>query len=468
MLILSILLLWLVPLNNYGHALLMCGNFIWILHITWKTERMTPYFFFLATFTILFIGGRFWTELLIPNTYSMRRGNFFDETLINRALWCRSLTYILVFLYYSTLTYINYPREYKNKPILCYERKKHLSIDWILIGVLCIIAPFVLYDVGCKLLMVFTSEDGYLSLYKAQTQHITPGSGIVSSLLYVFFGIAMLYGNDRIKKLFMLLMFAKSFAFILIGQRAKFGAFMLFFLWFYMRKRKASALGMGVLAVASFFILVFITTFSAREATGACSSVPFAGLGRFLYAQGVSLTTFTFSQQIESYPTLPYFVSFFPGVASLVSLITPLPPQEASFAAYLAYTLNETKYLEGHGLGWTFLSDLYLYSGRTFEFFAFFSVLFGFICAYVEDKSKTNPFAAVVVYTTFLNLTFLPRAGMYTILPLLVWLGCIYVGIDKLSYAFQEAQTFEANKQTQSDNPNEEQIENQFIRKRKI
>lgn len=443
LLLISILLLWMIPMPNLGHAIIMCTNFIWILYITWKAEHLSPMFFFMATFTFLFIGGRFWAELILPDTLSMRRGNFFDEALIGRVLWRRSLTYILTFLHYAAITYINYKRKNTYRSIICYERTERLRIDRILTAVLCLLTPFVLYDAGVKFLTAFTSADGYLSLYIQQTARIIPGSGIVSSLLYVFFGIAIVYGNKRIKLAYILLMFIKSFVFIIIGQRIKFGAILLFLLWFVMRGKKVSALRICTYAGGGVLLLMLLAALSLRESNGTQHFDSFRMLAKFFYNQGVSLTTFIFSQKIEHYPFLPFLVSFFPGVASIASLFTTVPPQEASFAAYLAYSTNPELYYEGHGLGWTLLSDLYLYAGRKFQFFALFSVFFGYICARLEDLSKSDPFVAVIVCTVFLNFTCLPRAGLYTILPLMVWTIAVYYCLSKLPNLFEEVRIFD-------------------------
>ena len=102
-------------------------------------------------------------------------------------------------------------------------------------------------------------------------------------------------------------------------------------------------------------------------------------------------------------------------------------------------------------MGWTLLSDLYLYSDRTYAGFALLSALFGYICAYVEDKSRTSPLAATIVFAVFLNLAFLPRSGLYTIIPLIVWIVLVH-------YLFIECTGFKSY-YNQSDTPVSEKKE---------
>lgn len=453
-LIVSIVLLWSIPFRNFGYATLMCTNFLWILFIAWKSERLSPFFFFLSTFIFLFIGGRFWAELLQPDYFSMRRGNFFDETRIEDQLWYQSLTYVLLFLYTATLAYVNYPRKNKDKPIICYKRKERLSVDRLLMFVFWVLAPFVVYDVIHRLFIALTS--GYLSLYAMQSQNVAAGSGLVASMLYVFFGIALVYGNDRTKKLFLILMFIKAIVFVLIGQRAKFGSLLLFFIWYFLRNKNTNIIKIGILTGGSLFLLMWLASLSIRGDAASGLSTPFKILSQFFYSQGVSLTTFTCSERIDHYPVLPYLVSFLPGVASVASFFGAIQPYEVGFANYMAYNLNPGLYNSGHGLGWTLLSDLYLYSGRNYFIFTILSVLFGHVCAKVEDKARTSPFIAVIVFTTFLNLTFLPRAGLYTIIPLIVWIWLVYTFIDSASPMFRKVQLYHAPKEEEESTSTQE------------
>lgn len=449
-LLISVGLVWLMPMSDLGYSVLMCANFVWILFVTWQAGKLSPYFFFITTFTMLFIGGRFWAEIFAPNAleFDLRRGNFFNETRIDDALWCQSLTYILLFLHVATIAYISFVQRDDEEQIICYERKEHMKVDTLLAVAFCILAPFTLKDIYDKFITAF-SGDGYLSLYLEQTENVSAGSGLIASMLYVFLGIALVYGNKRMKLAFLILMFAKAFVFILIGQRAKFGALLLFFLWYYLRGRKVNIAKVAVLGGASLLVLLWITSLSIREVTNDDVMSPFESLGRFFYAQGVSITTFAASQEIESYPILPYFVSFIPGAASVATLISSVPSHDAAFANYLAYSLNEGIYNAGHGIGWTLLSDLYLYSGRNYMVFILLAGIFGYVCARMENRSKTNPLVAVLVFAVFLNLTFLPRAGLYTVIPLMVWVWAVYLIINTTSNMFRDVQNFTNDNNTE-------------------
>ncbi len=421
----SLFIVWFTPMTYWWCSVLMCANFLWILFIAWKAEGLTPFFLFLATFVFLFIGGRFWTVLFGHDPHELIRGNFFNWDDIPWDVWLRSMTYILLLLYGATLAYIIYPRKNRHLPILSGDQYNNPNIDFALTIIWCLIAPFIIYDVSHKFAVAVINGAGYLSLYANQMKDVIPGSGFISSMLYVFFGIAMTLGGKKIRRLFMLLIFFKALVFIVIGQRGKFGCMILFFIWYYYRNKKINLSRLIAFGVVGLILIGLLVGLSGRGVTDSITK-PITLLDKFLFSQGVSISTFTLSQSIDSYPLVPYFVSFIPGFASFYSLFDSLPAYEAGFANYLAYTVNIEMYESGHGLGWTLLSDFYLYSGKTLIGFTLLSILFGLICAKLEDDSKTSPLAATIVYALFFNFTFLPRAGLYTIIPLIVWILIMY------------------------------------------
>ena len=434
----SIFMLWLIPMSEFGYSVLMCLNFSWILYAVWKAEKLSPFFLFMATFIFLFIGGRFWAELVMPDEFILRRGNFFNEHYIRDSLWKQSLTFILLFLHLSTCGYLLYARKHKGQPYWSIKRTDMMSIDIVLLLMFCILAPPTLYDVFNKLTTA-AGGNGYLSIYQEQSEKVSAGSGLIASILYVFVGIALVYGKRSTKILYLTLISIKALVFILIGQRAKFGSMLLFLLWYFLRNKKVNIVKIGIFAGIALLVLVGVASLSIRQIGATDSVSPLHAMCKFFYQQGVSLTTFTSSQEIESYPILPYFVSFIPGIASLTSLVTPLSGEEASFANYLACTLSPELFASGHGLGWTLLSDLYLYSGRTYTGFAVLSILFGLGCSLIEDRSRTSALASVIVTSVLMNFTFLPRAGLYTIIPLMVWVTAIYIVLIIQLKDFREA-----------------------------
>ncbi|MCM1035564.1 MAG: O-antigen polysaccharide polymerase Wzy family protein [Paludibacter sp.] len=429
----SLLILHFEPLTDWGYSLLMCINFVWVLLSVWKTAGLSPFFLFMCCFTFLFIGGRFWAELFLPNDFELRRGNFFDESHISDSIWIPALSYIVIFLQIATITYIHIRHFQSAKPMrVCNTNQpKYSTVNIVLLLIGCLLTPLVLHDIISQLTIAIEEGD-YLSLYMGQTEDISAGSGIISSLLYVFFGIAFVYGNRYVRLLFFCLVFVKSLAFLIIGQRSKFGMLLLFIFWYYCKDKNIKLKHIGVFALFALFILIWLPSLSIRAISMGDNDSPLHMLLQFFYSQGVSLTTFTYSLQVSDYPTLAYFVTFLPGVATIASLFAPLPAVKTSFANHLAYTLDATLFEEGMGLGWTAVSDLYVHAGRISILFILLTILFALCCAKIENKSESSTFASTIIFVVFLNFTYLPRSGFYTIIPLIVYTYIIYMGLFRI------------------------------------
>ena len=39
----SLFMLWLIPMSEFGYSVLMCLNFIWVLYVIWKAEKLSIY-----------------------------------------------------------------------------------------------------------------------------------------------------------------------------------------------------------------------------------------------------------------------------------------------------------------------------------------------------------------------------------------------------------------------------------------
>ena len=37
----SLFMLWLIPMSEFGYSVLMCLNFIWVLYVIWKAEKLS-------------------------------------------------------------------------------------------------------------------------------------------------------------------------------------------------------------------------------------------------------------------------------------------------------------------------------------------------------------------------------------------------------------------------------------------
>ena len=215
---------------------------------------------------------------------------------------------------------------------------------------------------------------------------------------------------------------------ILGGGRGAFGAFLLFALWLSSTRWKINFKKLFIGGGIALFLLLFMSQMSKRSqdsGTEYDSITDMAGL--FIYSQGESLATFEKSREY-TYPAIAYVQSFIPGSSLIYAkLINPnLKNYESSFSLYLSQRMNAIRFLEGDGGGWTLISDLYLFSGRTWLGYIILSFLFGFLMAMLECKSKKDMLYRVVMFSIFLRLLTLPRTGLNYICPLIIYVMIYY------------------------------------------
>uniref|UniRef100_UPI001178926B O-antigen polysaccharide polymerase Wzy n=1 Tax=Acinetobacter baumannii TaxID=470 RepID=UPI001178926B len=115
------------------------------------------------------------------------------------------------------------------------------------------------------------------------------------------------------------------------------------------------------------------------------------------------------------WPPLTYVTMFFPvaGLFSSLGLVTG--SQNYNSGAFFAYTLNNSLFDNGFGLGWSVFLDLYILSGRNYLLLSFFSFILGLVFCYLIDKSKKNVLFLYVLLSSLPAFMFAPRSLMYSI-----------------------------------------------------
>ena len=414
-------------------SLLMCTNFIYVLWKAWKISNISPFFLFLCTFCFLFIGGHFWGNLL-NSDFSIRVGSFMDPTPSSDVEWVKTLIYILLFLYASLFGYETYKNKHDsstdNFVFWADNNGRYLRCNYFLFILFFPLAGIVLYNAFQSLLLIFQS--GYTAIYLSQGEDYSS-----SSLMYVltafFFAVAMVYGNTKNRVLYSLMMFLNALIGIIGGGRGAFGAFILFVIWVASMKFRFSLKKLFYIGTIALSFLLIVSQMSKRSEDKGIQYDTISDIFCFFtYSQGESLSTFEKSREY-SYPVLPYIQTFIPGTSFLYSRFfdSNLKSYEASFSLNLSYNLNPLMFDNGNGTGWSLVSDLYLFSGRTWFGYILLSFLFGFLMALLECKSKSDLLYRVVLFSIFLRLMILPRAGLNYVCPLIVYVIVLYVMMSK-------------------------------------
>lgn len=422
-------------INEYLIAVIVVMNFIIALLSIWTKKKLSMFFLFFVAFIFLFIGGRFFV-CLGDDFYNLREGTFFYMKNFHESTLISAVMYMVNFIYFATVGYYCSSSQYlSSKPTLIDVRRLNSTLN--------ILVPFVALMVvlpSVRSFITAISGGGYLSLYYNQEQYI-PGAGIIDALVYSIIGIALFLGASSIKRKYLLILGLKALINILIGTRGFMGAYLLFLIWYYFRKKDVSLIKIFIFGIVALLVLLYIASLSIRNAEfGGEYNGLLEYIKMFLFEQGVSFAVFMETIETTDFPTLPYFSTFIPGSTFLYNLFTGenVMSYDMSWGAFLSYVTNSDSYSKGFGIGWTILGDLYLLSGRSILIFSILAFAFGGIIGYIENKAESSSIYGTILYVIFINMMLLPRGTISSIIhPIyytLIIYGIIYLNYKKRTY----------------------------------
>lgn len=389
----------------------------------WNVDcrKVSLFFIFYASFG-LFIGGSFFAVVLGYEGDPFLPTFFYDYT-ISYARRVEIVGYVIAFILFALLGYFTgkiHTSSFKSRlffssfdlPIL----QRILHAVFLLISIL----------ISCELIQRFQTvlSDGYLALYIAQQNESYAGSNILNIVFPLVFAMAITYGTRILKIEYIILFVLQGLLNILMGTRSAFGALLLILLWLYAKHHQISLKRIGIWCFFSLGLLLLIYSFSIRaEKQGRKDESVIEKMLYFSFSQGGSLMTFDASRLVNNYPIIPYFQSFVPAASSVYSLATgeELYHKDVGFSAHMNYELNYKLYYAGCGLGWSLLSDLYLFSGRTWIGFCLLSLICGWLLAVLDRKSAQIKFYQYISVAISYSLVLLPRGAISSIFPLIIY-----------------------------------------------
>jgi len=398
----------------------------------YNQKRVSIYFLFYLTFG-LFIGGRFFASLFDPEVEPFAT-TFFYTYNVPYSRKVSILYYVLCFMFFSTIGFV----VSKQKKIKPFNRIRYTEIEKRRIGnLLKRFYPFFLIMVVLAAYRGISEglSGGYLAQFVGRANESYSGSsltGIIATLSSISLGLSFAISNRKVEKYYFITFLIISLGQLFVGNRSSFGSLLLFSLYLYSLNHKINIKKLILSLLIGSAILLFFFSFSIRQMSKDVIQVtPYEAFIAFIEEQGGSLMIFDVSRLIPSYPILPYFQSFIPGVSFLYrQLVDPtLPFWEISFSNYMCYELNPNLFLEGAGLGWSILSDLYLFSGRIFLLFIVLSFMWGYLIGIIEQKALKSDFFRGVIVAILPSILLLPRGGVFTFFPLLVYLFVVGVAM---------------------------------------
>lgn len=392
-----------------------------------SNKKLNLFLLYLFTFH-LFIGGRFFV-CLFDHGLTPFEPTFFYNYTVSAVRIVELMNYVYTFLYFIILGHylsrmypLKKPIQF-NSPYI--NQNSVASISRFFYPILTVILLYQGIDSA-----ISSFQNGYAAV-DYSVSDVEYNVSIVGKfspmLLVLLLAMTFAYAKNNNKKYLML--YAMYGVVILVsGSRAAFGSILLLWLWIYSMKHQVSLLRIGLLTFGGLAILLIIFSLSARGA-GFENFTLFDAIKIFLYDNGTSLMVFDTSRLIDDYPILPYFQTFIPGVSYLYSFVSgvTLYPQDISFEGHLCNTINPTLYSNGSGLGWTTLSDMYVYSKGNIILFSIFSAFLGSIIGCLEHWSKKSFFYIYIVIAVTPGVLMMSRGMLSALFVQIIYAFVFYV-----------------------------------------
>ncbi|WP_310731364.1 O-antigen polysaccharide polymerase Wzy [Burkholderia pseudomultivorans] len=377
------------------------------------------YLLFSSSF-FLFICGRFIALFL---GYESDEGafdlNWMTSYVANES--ARNMTFLYLALFVCSFNFFYFVRDYAHG-----FKGGVLKVNVPLIFLFVILFSIIQIARSAGTLIV-ALQKGYEAIYTSQAGEYSAGSATLS--IFFFVSVSLAFTTDRkwLRRLAIGLLILSAVLSLMAGARGGFVSMLLLLIWLYGRNRSVN-----FKKVLLFFLcvgggLALAMQFSARgggHENLSAVQVPLA----FIYSQGVSLGVFSYSQTISAFPLPAYFQSLFPGALFFLNLASNgVNLHDANFQNFLSWTADPGKYELGFGLGWTLLSDLYVYSEGFLPIFIIFSGLCGAGLRWLDDRSLTSSMWAAVCVGLSSKLFMLPRSSISTIISFMVYFVIFYV-----------------------------------------
>ncbi|NNH00066.1 O-antigen polymerase [Acinetobacter sp. ANC 5414] len=360
---------------------------VWVITYIITTESLKKIFSLQSLFLLgygLFILGRFVAQIFynIPSIYCM--DFIFDYCLssdqilnLNLILYLTLLSFSLPFLFNS-------------------EKKSKLSLDVFYsinkIKMLIAVQFFLLvyYSYNSYKAIELASSSGYMALFYGQAEvYETPIAILVFSMIIVIFSI-LLNNDSSANKLLIKIMFYYFLILMLVGilsgSRASFLT-ALFMLGYYLYKDVKFGFLKNLLILSlCILIIYFINILAAFSgARPYDNNEIFLQISDTLFGQGITLMVFDASMHVDQYPLLAYLKTILPGIQIFYSLFDIDHRYLFDFSSYLVYVNNKNMYFEGYGLGWSLLSDFYIFSFGFIPLYLLFIYFFSYFLKNIQQ-----------------------------------------------------------------------------------
>ncbi|MEZ2902689.1 O-antigen polysaccharide polymerase Wzy [Acinetobacter terrestris] len=379
---------------------------VWVITYIITTEGLKKIFSLQSFFLLgygLFILGRFVTQIFsnIPDIYCM--DFIFDYCLSSDQILNLNLVLYLTLLSFSIPFLFNSEKKSKLNLEIFYSINKIkmlIALQFFLL---------VYYSYYSYKIIELASSSGYMALFYGQAEaYETPVAMLAFSMIVVIFSI-LLNNNSNVNKSFIRIMFYYFLMLMLLGilsgSRTSFlTAFFMLGYYFYKDVKLSflkNVLLFGLCVLIIYFINILAAFSGARPYD---NNEIFVQISDTLFGQGITLMVFDASMQVDNYPFLAYLKTIFPGIQIIYGLFDINHRYLFDFSSYLVYVNNKSMYFDGYGLGWSLLSDFYIFSFGFIPLYLLFIYFFSYFLKNIQqlNGSWINGFLFLIASQMFI------------------------------------------------------------------
>lgn len=417
------------PNNNNYFAYVFVTFYIGSFLCIWygNGRRLSPFILFYITIG-LFLGGRFFGQLYF-NDNELFELSWYSHISLSYTDKIELMYYLCGMLGVLSIGYI-YIYSKHPTPIVTNTKTSKYKIEKVITIGFYILSPIVVYSRIQSYLQV--ASEGYVSLYLSnQVDEYSSGSSLFNILFIILLGLSFGFGNKKLQIKYICVYSFNALISILMGSRGSFGALLLYLIWIYSLYYKVSLKKIACLGCISLCILLLVFNLSIRAQSSSESSFqssPLDLIATFISGQGISLMVFEASRQIPSYPALGYIQSIIPGSSYIWQMISGdrIQSYDNNLSNYMCYNLNPSLYNDGYGLGWSIMSDFYLFGGRNYIGYLILCLLFGLLIAKLEIRSTVSLWNRSLLFSITPAILTLPRASFNQFFTLIIYCLVFY------------------------------------------
>lgn len=376
-----------------------------------KFGILNLYTLFLLTTMIFSIGGvlHFFVS---GESICVLEDRGFGDYVFSHSVIQKTLIVYTIFIWISYLTYqeIYTPKVYELR-----QRNEVNNLKLQKIGITLMYA-FLAIEIykGYLYVSTFSISRVLIYLYGSMENPIPRWVRLLATFYEVgYFFIIASKPDKKIFKKFSLLYFVAIIPEIILGNRAMFGAFLLFYLWYYNKFYKAKAIKTKYLVIGG---AVMLLVFQMMEfyRNGLSLSGSSYSLTSFLVGQSISFYILPFymvysgSIQYYLYPFVLY--TFLGGFSGYTGQSIEVLEHKCGVGHQLMYAINPDYYLAGASIGSSSITELYdlglwgVIAG---------AILLPYMIRFFDRKMQTSTFVRFVSFTVFSDIVLSPRGSFF-------------------------------------------------------